>query len=238
MAQSPHSSNHFLASLRKDTMAALLPRLKVVELPQGKVLYGRRDTIKAVYFPCQAVISLIVELASGNMIESAIIGRDGITGGSAAFDNQMISLNKVVVQIAGNASVLEVAHLRALAAASNAFRAKIARHEQFILAQAQQLAACNAVHTLAERLSRWLLRCRDLLHREDIPLTQELLAGVLGVRRTSISIEAQALQEAGLIRYRRGHIHVLDPQGLQRCACECYERLKSQAEELLGWQPG
>jgi Mn-dependent DtxR family transcriptional regulator len=93
-------------------------------------------------------------------------------------------------------------------------------------------------HTLAERLSRWLLRCRDLLHSEDIPPTQESLAGTLGARRTSISPEAHTLQQAGLIRYRRGHIRVLEPLGVQECACECYEILKSQAEQLFGWQPG
>jgi CRP-like cAMP-binding protein len=233
MAQSLHSSNHLLASLHADKMAALLPHLKVVELPQETVLYESGDTIKVVYFPHQGVISLVVDLASGDMIEAAMVGRDSVAGGSSAFDDQ-ISLNRAIVQVAGRASALDVDHFRALAAQSETFRAKLARHEQFILAQAQQSAACNAAHTLEARLSRWLLRCRDLLGSEDIPLTQEFLAQMLGVRRTSVSLVAHTLQQAGLIRYRRGHIRVLDLEGLRESACECYQTLKSQSDRLLG----
>jgi CRP-like cAMP-binding protein len=133
MAQSLHSSNHLLASLHPDKMAALLPHLRVVELPQETVLYERDDTIKAVYFPHEGAISLVVDLASGDMIEAAMVGRDSVAGGSSAFDNQ-ISLNRAVVQITGRASALNVDHFRALAAQSNTFRAKLARHEHFILA--------------------------------------------------------------------------------------------------------
>jgi len=229
MAQSLHSSNYLLASLHPDKMAALLPHLKVLELPQETVLYERGDTIKVVYFPHHGVISLVVDLASGDMIEAAMVGRDSVAGGSSAFDDQ-ISLNRAIVQVAGRASALDVEHFRAFAAQSETFRAKLARHEQFILAQAQQSAACNAAHTLEARLSR----CRDLLGSEDIPLAQEFLGQMLGVRRTSVSIVAHTLQQAGLIRYRRGHIRVLDLEGLQESACECYQTLKSQSDRLLG----
>jgi CRP-like cAMP-binding protein len=167
------------------------------------------------------------------MIEAAMIGRDSVAGGSAAFDNQ-ISLNRAIVQVAGRASPLDVEHFRAFAAQSEPFRAQLARHEQFILAQAQQSAACNATHALEARLSRWLLRCRDLLDSEDIPLTQEFLAQMLGVRRTTVSIVANTLQQAGLIRYRRGHIRVLDLEALRDSACECDQTLKSQSDRLLG----
>jgi hypothetical protein len=122
MAQSIHSSNHLLASLHADKMAALLPHLKAVELPQETVLYESGDTIKAVYFPHDGVISLVVDLASGDMIEAAMIGRDSVAGGSAAFDNQ-ISLNRAIVQVAGRASALDVEHFRAFAAQSEPFRA-------------------------------------------------------------------------------------------------------------------
>ena len=133
------------------------------------------------------------------------------------------------MQVAGRASALDVEHFRAFAAQSEPFRAKLARHEQFILAQAQQSAACNAAHTLEARLSR----CRDLLGSEDIPLAQEFLGQMLGVRRTSVSIVANTLQQAGLIRYR-GHIRVLDLEALRDSACECYQTLKSQSDRLLG----
>jgi CRP-like cAMP-binding protein len=115
---------------------------------------------------------------------------------------------------------------------ANHFRAKLARHEQFLLAQAQQSAACNATHTLEERLSRWLLRCHDLLDSDDIPFTQEFLAEMLGVRRTSVTFVASALQK--LIQHRRGHIRLLDLENLKECACECYGTVKAHADRLLG----
>jgi CRP-like cAMP-binding protein len=233
MTQSIHSSNQLLASLRTDKMAALLPHLAVVQLPQETVLFERGDVIKAVYFPHNCLISLVVDLASGEMIEAAMIGRDSLAGGSSAFDNP-ISLNRAVIQVAGAASVLEVDQFRQLAQQSETFRAKLARHEQFLLAQAQQSAACNAAHTLEARLSRWLLRCHDLLGSDDIPLTQEFLAEMLGVRRTSVSMVAHTLQGAGFVRYRRGHIRVTDREGLSETACECYATIKTYGEQLLG----
>jgi CRP-like cAMP-binding protein len=236
MSQSLHSLNFLLASLRSEKLAGLLPHLKVIELPQETVLYERGDTIKAVYFPHRGLISLVVDLASGDMIEAAMIGRDSLVGGSSAFDNQ-ISLNRAVVQVAGVASVLDVDHFRDLAQRSDTFRAKLARHEQFVLAQAQQSAACNAAHTLEARLSRWLLRCHDLLGSDDIALTQEYLAEMLGVRRTSVSLVAHTLQKAGFIRYRRGHIRVTDLDGLKDSACECYTTIRAHADRLLGPRP-
>jgi CRP-like cAMP-binding protein len=179
MEQLPHSGNHLLASLGGDKIAALQPHLKVLELPVETVLFETGDTIQTVYFPLSGVVSAVVDLATGEMIESAMIGRDSLVGGSAAFDNQ-ISLNRVVVQVTGAACALNVDRFRELAQQSESFRAKLARHEHFLLAQAQQSAACNATHTLEERLSRWLLRCRDLLDSDDILLTQEFLAKCLG----------------------------------------------------------
>jgi CRP-like cAMP-binding protein len=155
--------------LRPEELARLLPYLKVVELPQETVLYESGDAIKAVYFPLRGLVSLVVDLDSGEMIEAAMIGRDSLAGGSSAFDN-MLSLNRAVVQVGGTASVLDVDRLRELAQQNEPFRAKVARHEQFILAQAQQGAACNATHALEARLSRWLLHCNDFTGSDDIGL--------------------------------------------------------------------
>jgi CRP-like cAMP-binding protein len=192
VAQS-HAANHVLASLGAENTAALLPHLKIVDLPQETVLFEAGDTIETVYFPLSGVVSVVVDLANGEMIEAAMIGRDSLLGGSAAFDNQ-ISLNRVVVQVAGTAAALNVNRICELAQQSELFRAKLARHEQFLLAQAQQSAACNATHILEARLCRWLLRCRDLLESGDIPFTQEFLAEMLGVRRTSVTVVAKALR--------------------------------------------
>jgi CRP-like cAMP-binding protein len=233
MTQLAHSANHLLASLDGDKIAALQPHLKLLELHPETVLFETGETIKTVYFPLTGVVSVVVDLATGEMIESAMIGRDSLVGGSAAFDNQ-VSLNRVVVQVTGAASALNVDRFRELAQQSESFRAKLARHEHFLLAQAQQSAACNATHTLEERLSRWLLRSRDLLDSDDIPLTHEFLAEMLGVRRTSVTLVASALQKAGLIRYRRGRIRLLDRGALLDSACECYGTIEAHADRLLG----
>jgi CRP-like cAMP-binding protein len=227
-----HSSNHMLAALTATDRDALLPHLKVVELPQEMVLFDAGDPIKAVYFPHIGIVSLVVDLSSGDMIEAAMVGQDGVVGGSAAL-NGGLSLNKAVVQLAGRASVGDVEHVRSLADSSAAFRTALMRHEQFLMAQAQQSAACNASHAAEARISRWLLRCRDLAGSDDIALTQEFLAEMMGVRRTSVSLVANTLQQAGLIKYRRGHIRVLDVEGLQDAACECYGTVKSHAGRLL-----
>jgi len=233
MTQSPHSTNLLLASLPPENMAALVPHLRVVQLPQETVLFEAGDTIKAIYFPHTGIVSIVVDLASGETIETAMIGRDSLVGGSAALDDD-IALNRAVVQVAGVASVVDVGTFRGLAQQSHTFHATMARHRQFILAQAQQSAACNAAHTLEARLSRWLLRCRDLLGSDDIHLTQEFLGEMLGARRTSVTLVASALKQAGFIRYRRGHISVIDVEGLRDSACECYKTNKAQAKRLIG----
>jgi hypothetical protein len=139
---------------------------------------------------------------------------------------------KAIVQIGGAGFVLDVDAARHVARESEEFRKAIIRHEQLILAQAQQSAACNASHTLNERLARWLLHTRDVLGSDSFLLTQEFMAEMLGVRRTSVSIVAHALQQAGLINYRRGHIRIEKPDGLQQAACECYGTIRMRYDVL------
>jgi CRP-like cAMP-binding protein len=199
------------------------------------ILFEAGDTIDRIFFPHAGVVSLVVELASGETIEAAMIGREGVVGGLSALDSK-ISISRAIVQIAGAASVVDVDFVRFLAERSVAFRTTLIKHEQILLAQSQQSAACNATHTIEARLSRWLLRCRDLVGSEDLPLTQEFVAQMLGVRRTSVSIVANTLQQAGFIKYKRGHIRVLDLEGLQESACECYWTVKSLSDRLIGTQ--
>ena len=236
MAGSGISSNCMLTSLPPPDLAVLRPHFKPVDLPQDTILFEIGDPIDQVYFPHNGVVSLVVALASGETIECAMIGRESAVGSSAALGGP-ISLCKAIVQIAGAGSVLPVERLRSLADTSPACRTALLRHEQVVLIQAQQSAACNATHTVEARLSRWLLRSRDLQGSDDLPLTQEFLAQMLGVRRTSVSGVANTLQEAGLIRYRRGHIRILDLEGLRKTACECYETVRSLSERLLNGGP-
>jgi CRP-like cAMP-binding protein len=233
MDQPVRNPNHLLASLLAEDLDALRRHLRPVELRHETILFDVGDVIDRVYFPHTGVISLVVNLASGEMIETGMVGRDSVLGGSSALDGK-VSLNKAIVQIAGSASALGLDHLRRLADTSAAFRTTLIRHEQLILVQAQQSAACNITHTVEARLARWLLRCRDLMDSDDLALTQEFVSQMLGVRRTSVSIVAGTLQQAGLIRYSRGHIRILDLEGLRDAACECYETVRLQSERPLG----
>src|SRR5260370_18411747 len=233
----PHSSNHVLASLAAADLDLLLPHLRSIELPQEMIMFESGAAYNRVSFPHGVGVQLVVDLASGEMFEAAMIGREGVVGGLSAL-NSKISISRAIAQIAGAASVVDVDQVRHLAEQSVDFRATLLKHEQVLLAQSQQSAACNATHTIEARLSRWLLRCRDLIGSEELPLTQEFIAQMLGVRRTSVSIVANTLQQAGLIKYKRGHIRVLDLEGLRESACECYWTVKSLSDRLIGAPPG
>ncbi|HEY2230888.1 MAG TPA: Crp/Fnr family transcriptional regulator [Xanthobacteraceae bacterium] len=236
MAQSSYTSNFVLASLPAADIDMLLPHLRIVDLPQETVLFEPGGTVGNVVFPHAGIVSLVVNLATGEMIECAMVGRESLVGGLAALDSN-ISISRAVMQVAGCASMVELEQTRRLAERSEKFRRMLVRHEQLLLAQCQQSAACNAVHPLEARLSRWLLRCRDLSASDDLALTQEFVAEMLGVRRTSVSIVANTLQRAGFIKYRRGHIRVLDATGLKESSCECYEAVKMMSDRLIGPAP-
>ena len=166
-----------------------------------------------------------------------MIGREGVVGGLSALDGN-VAISMAIVQISGSASVIGVEHVRRLSEHSLAFRSTLIKHEQVLLAQSQQSAACNSTHIIEARLSRWLLRCRDLVGSDDFQLTQEFIAQMMGVRRTSVSIVANTLQQAGLIRYKRGNIRVTNLEGLRESACECYATVKSISDRLIGAEPG
>jgi CRP-like cAMP-binding protein len=165
-------------------------------------------------------------MGDGNMIETGMVGRDGVMGGLQALDEK-ISPNKIMVQVPGRASVVDVDIVRRAVDASPSLRVMLAKHEQFFVAQIQQSAGCNACHTVESRMCRWLLRMYDLTGPE-LPLTQEFLGEMMGVRRTSVSLVAGQLQEAGLIKYRRGHVQVANVERLKEVACECYEAVNTQ----------
>jgi CRP-like cAMP-binding protein len=227
-----HSPNRILAALSESAYAALLPYLKIVEFKRGVTLSEVGSAINKVYFPHTGVISLVVELDSGEMVETAMVGHDGVVNAGGALDGR-VSLNKAIVQMAGAGSVVSPADLVKVAESNHKFRALLIRHEQVLFAQAQQSVACNARHVVEARMCRWLLRTRDLAKSDDLVITQEYLAQMLGVRRTSLSMVANTLQKAGLIRYKRGHVRILDVKGLRQIACECYETVKDHYDRLL-----
>jgi len=227
------SSNLLLASLSQSDNDLLQPKLKKIHLEQKHVLFGTGDAIHAVYFPLTAIVSLVVELSTGEMVEAAMVGRDGVIGGATALDGR-ISLSRAIVQLSGDAMAIDVASIKAAALQSETLLSILIRHEQTVYAQAQQSAACMAMHHVEARLCRWMLRARDLSGTDTLMFTQEFLAEMLGVRRTSVSIVAHVLQQAGMIKYSRGRIEILNVEGMRETACECYATVNAHYAALLG----
>jgi CRP-like cAMP-binding protein len=232
-AKTLQSKNHLLAALPLATFELLRPHLKHIELPHQKVLFEAGDTVDRVYFPHNGIISIVVAMIGGETIEVAMIGRTSFVGGPWALDDR-IALNNGIVQIAGEASVMSADQLCKIANANISFRTTLIRHEQALFAQAQQTAGCNITHDVEARLARWLLRSRDITGTDDLAFTQEFLGQMLGVGRTSVSIIASKLQEAGLIKYRRGHVKIENLKGLQEVACECYAAVRAHYLRLVG----
>ncbi|NOJ38852.1 Crp/Fnr family transcriptional regulator [Bradyrhizobium sp. WSM 1791] len=228
-------SNLLLASLSPSDLAALEPRLKPASLQQMQTLYEAGDPISTVYFPTGAIISLVVALSTGEIVEAAMVGRDGVVGASSALDGK-ISLSRAIVQLSGPSLTCDVGVLKTLAMQSQSLLSLLIRHEQALYAQAQQSTACMASHHTDARFCRWMLRARDLSGSDTLNFTQEFLAEMLGVGRTHVTLVAHTLQAAGIIKYTRGKIHILDLEALREAACECYDTVNSNYRALLGGQ--
>lgn len=224
--------NRLLQILSAADFVAVHPHLEVVDLARGNLLVEAGERLTHVYLPHSGIVSIVVSLSQGQAVEVAMIGNDGIVGASEALCDG-ISLADAVVLCPGKASMIAVADLRAIASESAAWRQLLARHEQALLAQAQQSAACNAAHSVEERLSRWLLRARDLWDGETLPMTQEQLARMIGVQRNAVSIVAHALQQAGVLSYSRGQIEITDIEALRKTACECHHAVHAKQARLF-----
>src|SRR4051812_14084565 len=205
----PHSQNLLLASLASDDFALILPHLRKERVEQHQVLFDAGSTVRLSYFPLTAIASLVMGLRDGETIETAMVGCDGVVGGSSALDGK-VSLSKGVIQLAGDVMVCEANELKAAAKQGDALLSLIVRYEQTLFAQAQQSAACLANHNIETRLCRWLLRARDLARSDNLPFTQEYLAEMIGASRPSVTTVAHTLQRAGMIQYTRGKIQILD----------------------------
>lgn len=236
MESALRSPNGFLASLAAEDYELIRPHLKTVDLPQEFVLVEVDEALKRAYLPHRGVISLIVRLARGENIQVAMVGKDSIFGAFSAFGD-VIALNSAVVLIPGLASTLDVDRLRAATEQSATFRAMLARHGLAVYAQVHQTAVCNASHLVESRLARCLLQMRDQSGSDKFVLTQELMAQMIGARRNSVSLVANALQKANLIRYSRGHMEITDLGGLTQTSCECYAAVKAQYNRLLDPRP-
>jgi CRP-like cAMP-binding protein len=224
--------NRFLATLPPHDFSLLAPHLCTITLERGVMLHDVGEEIEHVYFPHTGMVSLVAVMQSGATVETATIGWSGVIGASAGLGAKS-TIARAVVQLPGTAAWIGAAQFRAAAAQSHATRDLIVRYNDLLLAQVQQSVACNALHALEARLCRWLLQTHDCTDGNAIPLTQEFLAQMLGVRRTTVTIAARLLQSAGLIRYRRGHIQVLDRSALEDISCECYAVIRQNADKVF-----
>lgn len=231
----PHSKNRLLGLLAPDDLARFAAHLSIVQIEQGKVLAEQHQPIQKVYFPHSGIISYVVSMSDGNMIETGMVGRDGVMGAIQVLDEK-VSPNRIVVQVGGAASVIDADRMREVVAESISLRVMFAKHEQFFISQIQQSVGCNASHTVEARMCRWLLRMYDLTG-PDLPLTQEFLGEMMGVRRTSVSLVAGQLQEQGLITYRRGHVRIVNVEKLKQVACECYEAVNTHYTKIFQTAP-
>jgi CRP-like cAMP-binding protein len=225
-----------LSSLSAQDQDRLQPHLQHLHLPQGTALFRAEETIPYVYLPQTGIISMIVGISSGQFVEAGMLGRNGVIGPDAALDGPD-ALNTAIAQVESTGVMIDAGVLKGLARQSEPLRFALVHQGRALSAQTQQVAACNALHELEERLSRWLLQSRDLVQSDTLPLTQEFLSQMLGVQRSSVTMVARKLQAAGLISYRRGHIHVLDADGLQDSSCECYAAINLHFNKLIGWSP-
>jgi CRP-like cAMP-binding protein len=226
------TTNHLIVWLRS-RHNELDSQLKTVTVGRNHILFDVGEIVGSIYFPLDAIVSLVVPLQSGKMIEAAMVGRDGVVGASAALDGSR-SVSRAVIQNPGKALSWDATSFKRVAMEDTKFHAMIMAHEQSLYAQAQQSAACNISHGIDERLARWLSRAHDLVAGDELGFTQEFLAEMLGVRRSSVSPAAMTLQNRGLIEYTRGKIRVVNREGLRAAACECYEANREVYDMTMG----
>jgi CRP-like cAMP-binding protein len=225
--------NHILNSIPAKDLAALKPHFKLIELDSGAVLYEPDRRVETVYFPDTAVLSVVMVMSDGRTVETDTVGFESAVGLIAALGGS-VSIDRTFTQIPGAVIALPAARLRAQADESAALRTVLMRHAQANLAQAHQSVACNALHGVEQRLCRWLLASNDRTARDTVELTQQYLATMVGVQRTTITQALRDLTAAGLISQGRGQIRVLNRKGLETRACECYMSLMNTLNRMIG----
>ena len=224
--------NHLLAALPADKYARLLPHLEPFPLPLGLVLHESGSEMHHVFFPTDAIVSLLYVMENGSSGEIAVVGNEGVVG-VALFMGGETTPNRAVVQSAGHAYRLNGQMLKDEFYRAGPMLRLLLRYTQALLTQMAQTAVCNRHHTLDQQFCRWLLLSLDRLPSNNLVMTQELIANMLGVRREGVTEAAGNVQKAGLIEYNRGRITVLDRAGLEARACECYAVVKKESDRLL-----
>src|ERR1700730_17121342 len=217
--------NHLLAALSPAERERIYPHLQLIPMPLGEILYESGDLLRHVYFPTDSIVSLLYVLEDGASAEISVVGNEGLIG-IALFMGGETPPSRAIVQSAGHAYRLIGQHLKEEFHRNGGMQLLLLRYTQALITQMAQTAVCNRHHSVDQQLCRWLLLSLDRLSSNKLSMTQELIANMLGVRREGVTDGALQLQKEGLIRYARGHITVLDREGLERRTCECYAVVK------------
>lgn len=225
-------NNQLLAAMPDSERARLMPHLDPVEMPLGDVLYESGSAIRHVYFPTTSIVSLLHVMEDGASAEIAVVGHEGMVG-ITLFMGGISTPSRAIVQSAGRGFRLKADVLMQEFNRAGPVMHLLLRFTQALITQKAQTAACNRHHSVDQQLCRWLLLSLDRLHSDELVMTQELIANMLGVRREGVSEAAGQLHKSGLIRYKRGHITVLDRSGLEQRSCECYAVVKKEYDRLL-----
>ncbi len=237
-ATSPHTAffrpNELLAALANDERARIVPDMACFMLKSGEVLYEEGRAQPWVYFPCGAVVSLLHVIENGNSIEIAMVGNEGMVGLANLLSGGG-ALDRAVVQSGGNALRVRADAIHKEFTRGGSMQHVLLRHMQALMAQTAQVAACNRYHTIDRQLCRWLLMTLDRLPSNKVVVTQEIVSHLLGVRRERVAAAAVALQRAGAIEYKHGHLEIIDRPRLESMACECYKAARAELARLLPW---
>jgi len=228
--------NHIIAVLPEDIKQQFLAELELVDLSLGQVLYESGDNLQYVYFPTDSIVSLLYVMENGASAEILIVGNDGVVG-VATFMGGISTPNRAVVQSAGSAYRLSSKRLKEEFDYHGELMVILLRYTQALLTQVAQTAVCNRHHSIEQQLCRWLLLSLDRLPGNQVCMTQELIANMLGVRREGVTVAAGELQKLNIIEYSRGKITVVDRPKLESMCCECYQVVKRETDRLLGSFP-
>jgi CRP-like cAMP-binding protein len=224
--------NHLLRSLSAEERARLCPNMQHMPLTLGQVLYEPGGMLDYVYFPTTCVVSCLYTMHDGSTAEMALAGNDGVIGIALFLGGGTIP-HRAVVQVGGYAIRIPARVLQAEFARGGQFQRELLRYTQALITQISQTAVCNRLHSVEQRLCRWLLLCHDRVNVPEILMTQEYIANMLGGRRESVTVAAGHLQDLGLIHYSRGRITIRDREGLEMMVCECYRVVEDELDRLV-----
>jgi CRP-like cAMP-binding protein len=224
--------NKILLGLSAKESELLSPKLEFMRLQVQQILHEPGDTLKSAYFPNSGLVSILTVFPDGKVVEVGLVGKEGFVGLPLVAGFRSAN-TRAIVQIEGSAFRVDAGGLKEILSQSQAFDRRLQQFSQMLTMEVTQLAACNRLHEVNERLARWLLTCADRIHSDSVPLTQELLSHMLGTRRSSVTVAAGTLEQAGLISNARGRVEIIDRPKLEQASCDCYRMIRTQRAEWL-----